>query len=52
MPGAWGESPDSPESPGNPLADFSTDYDPEDPDFGWGDVNLGSGGPGKGGLHS
>ncbi len=52
VPGAWGESPDSPESPGNPLADFSTDYDPEDPDFGWGDVNLGSGGPGKGGLHS
>ncbi len=51
-PGGWGESPESPDSPSTPLADFSTDYDPEDPDFGWGDVNLGPGGPGKGGLHS
>lgn len=52
-PGAGGSSPSpssSPSSPGTPLADFSTDYDPDDPDFGWGDVNLGA--PGKGGLHS
>lgn len=48
-PGGWGESPESPDSPSTPLADFSTDYDPEDPDFGWGEVDMG---PGKGGLHS
>lgn len=52
-PGAGGSS-GSPASSGSsgvtPLADFSTDYDPDDPDFGWGDVNLGA--PGKGGLHS
>lgn len=51
-PGGWGDSPESPDSPSTPLADFSTDYDPDDPDFGWGDVNLGPGAPGKGGLHS
>lgn len=54
-PRGWGQSSD-PASSGSseptPLADFSTDYDPEDPDFGWGDVNLGPGAPGKGGLHS
>jgi len=48
-PGGWGDSPESPDSPSTPLADFSTDYDPEDPDFGWGEVDMG---PGKGGLHS
>ena len=51
-PGGWGDSPESPDSPSTPLADFSTDYDPDDPDFGWGEVDLGPGAPGKGGLHS
>ena len=53
-PGGWGSSgsPASSGSSGTPLADFSTDYDPGDPDFGWGEVNLGPGAPGKGGLHS
>jgi hypothetical protein len=50
VPGGWGQSSESAQSGVAPLADFSTDYDPEDPDFGWGDVNLGA--PGKGGLHS